>query len=108
MSNHFANAFKTDLTLGDMFARLQQIGPWRWRERDNDRWDAYLSALAHDEPYWAMVKIFVEEDFYVVDVLFESDDPGAQEKYEEIRQTLFGHLLPAIEARDIEQADPRE
>lgn len=108
MSRHLAYAFKSDLTLGEMFSRLQELGPWRWIERDSDRWDAYISALALDEPAWAMVKIFVEEGFYVVDVLFRSDHPDAQPQYEDVHRTLFERILPAIGGRDIARSDPRE
>jgi len=110
MSDHFAYSFKTDLTLPAMFSRLQQVGPWRWLERDSDRWDAYISATPVSESHRekAIVKIFVEDGFYVVDILLRSDHPEPRTKYEGVLQTLSQSLLPAIGAREINSADPRE
>jgi len=111
VSEHRAFAFRSDLTLDDMFARLQTTGPWEWDRRDSDRWDYYLSACPVPEPNQVMVKIFVEDvGQYVVDVLFRyrQEDAGARADYSAARATLFDRLLPAIGARDITPADPRE
>ena len=34
----YAYKFKTDLSLPEVFQRLNELGPWRWLERNNDRW----------------------------------------------------------------------
>ncbi len=111
MSEHVAYAFRTDLTLPQIYARLQQVGPWEWYERDNDRWDNYLSASPTEEPVDVGVKIFVEDrGLYVADILFRyrEEDAEARAEYDAVRKTLLERLLPALGARDVQPADPRE
>jgi hypothetical protein len=111
VSEHVAFAFSTELTLDEIYARLQQTGVWTWHRRDNDRWDNYLSAAAVPEPHRVMVKLFVEDGGeYVVDILFRyrEEDPAARAAYEAARKVLFERLLPAIGAGNVRPAEPRE
>lgn len=99
-----AYTFKSPMTLGDMFARLNEIGPWRWIERDSDRFGEYISARAIPEPDHGMVKIFVEPGRYAVDLLLEADPS----KLDAVNDTLFTHLLPAVGATEISETDHYE
>ncbi len=111
MSEHVAYEFKSDLSLGEIFSKLQQVGPWEWSQRDNDRWDEYISASPTEEPIDIGVKIFVEDrGLYVADILFRyrQEDQAARAQYEGVKRTLFERLLPAIGARELTKADPRE
>lgn len=91
-----------------MFARLNEVGPWRWLERDNDRWADYLSAVFNRAAPCAIVKIIYDEGLYAVNVNFSSDDPDAEAEFEAMRHTLFELLLPAIGARDLAETDDYE
>jgi len=100
-----AFSFRSRLALEDLFAKLNELGPWRWIERDNDRFGGYISARALPEPDYGIVKIFVEPDHYVVDLVLESD---AHTKLDAVYDTLFTYLLPALGANDVRETDHRE
>lgn len=100
-----AYSFASALPLPDMFARLNALGPWRWIERDNDRWGEYISAGVLDAPDRGIVKIFVELDRFAVDYVLESE---SRERLDAVFDTLFAHLLPAIGAQDLAETDHHE
>lgn len=108
MTKHFAFLFKTELSLEQIFARLNEAGPWRWSMRDNERWGDYISTRALRDPDDAMVKIIVEPDHYVVNTTFESDLPDATTRLEALRATLLEKVLPAIDARDLKPTDTHD
>src|SRR5262245_24146372 len=94
MGTHFAYAFKTRISLLQIFDRLNQLGPWRWRDRETDRWDAYISTVPMYKSAleMAMVKIFADEGFYVVDIQLSTNDPKPKVKYWDVLYTLFREL----------------
>jgi formylglycine-generating enzyme required for sulfatase activity len=96
--------FDSDLGLKDMLAKLHEAGPWRWVDRDNDRYGFYISASALPRPQKAMIKILVDDeiDRFVVTVSIAADEEATAE---EIERTLFDRLLPAICARDLRKVD---
>lgn len=100
-----AYSFKTDLSLAQLFARLNEVGPWTWLERDNENWGDYLSSLASRDPYRTMVKIYEEPTHFVVQMRFESEEADAASVFDTLRATLFERLLPAIGARDLTPTD---
>ena len=100
-----AYSFRSPLALEQMFAKLNELGPWRWIERDNDRWGEYISARALPDPDHGMVKIFVEPDHYAVDMVLESE---AHTKLDAVYDTLFTYLLPALGATDVKETDHYE
>jgi hypothetical protein len=107
----FAYTFRSDLMLEEIFSRLNEVGPWKWTERDNDRWADYMSAVPVREPHRSAVKILIDPDspdLYAVNVLFKSDHPDAQAQFDAMRITLFERLLPAIGARDLTRTDTYE
>ena len=108
MRKVYACSFRSDLRLPEMLARLNENGPWRWIERDNDNWGEYISAVALPDPHRGTVKIIVEPDHYVVNVLLKSEQPDAEALFESVRNTLFDHLLPAIGATDLARTDTYE
>ncbi len=99
MKQVFAYRFTTELTLPQVFERLNEEGPWRWSMRDSDRWGDYMSTLAF--PDYAMVKLFAEPDHYAVNVLFESERSEGPMELHMLKTILLDSLLPAIGARDV-------
>ncbi|MBI4700709.1 MAG: hypothetical protein HY744_06025 [Deltaproteobacteria bacterium] len=96
-------AFKSDLSLAQMLAALGAQGRWQWSERDSDYWGDYLSAWAYDD--CARVRIFEEDDFFVVDLLFESSAADAAEKWQAFQDEIMTGVLPALGARDVAETE---
>ena len=108
MTDFFAYSFKSDLTLQQIFARLNEAGPWQWVEWANDNWGDYIwarTSTEHPAPDRVKVMICVETDHYVIYTRFKSETPDAKAKLEALRATLFEKVLPAVGARDLSPAD---
>lgn len=101
ISEKFANSFRSDLLLEQVLERLNDVGPWKWIERDNDDWGPYIYAVFNRDADRAILKILQAEGGYVINVFYRSSEPGAQAEFETMRETLFQHLLPAIGAREL-------
>jgi hypothetical protein len=101
MLDLYAYSFQSDLTLDEIFVRFNQLGPWRWVMRDNDRWGEYISSGVLRDPHYGILKLIVEPDHYAVNVNLKSEDPNAREIFDQVRGTLFDILLSAIGARDL-------
>ena len=102
MLDLYAYSFQSDLPLAEIFERFKKIGPWRWIERDNDRWGEYISSRVLPLPeHDCMVKLIVEPDRYAINVCLDSEHPDARKLFDQVRVTLFYKLLPAIGARDL-------
>jgi hypothetical protein len=97
----YAYAFKTELALAEILQRLNDVGPWRWIERDNDRWGAYISARPLAEPYHGLAKIFVEPDHHAISVTLRSDAADPQPAFAGVRKVILEVLLPALAAREV-------
>jgi hypothetical protein len=108
MRKVYAYSFRSDLPLPDMLARLRELGPWRWIERDNDRWGEYISARALPDQPRSTVKIIQEPDQYVVNVVLESEQPDAQALFDSVREILFDRLLPALGANGLAPTETYE
>jgi hypothetical protein len=107
----FAYKFKSDLTIEQIFERLGGLGTWKWYERENDRWGNYISAAPVPSARHGQVKILMDPDdpnVLAVNVRFESDDPKARDQFNDLRQTLFGRVLPAIGARALTETGDYE
>lgn len=101
MQSRFAYSFTTSLDRTEMFLRLRERGPWRWVDRNSDRWGQYLSTSS---PRGSNVQLLIGEptpDRCTVNVEFESDAADAEEKEREIREALLERILPQLEARDV-------
>ena len=72
-----------------MLGVLQGLGTWRWNERNNDRFGEYISASALTDPEWGIVKIFVEPDHFAINIDLESNDSGAQPRFDAVLETIF-------------------
>lgn len=99
-----AYAFKSPMTLPEIRARLDEAGPWRWIERESDRFGDYISARALADPDHGMVKIFIEGDRFAVDLVLDAEP----QKLDAVYDTLFAHLLPRIDASEITETEHYE
>lgn len=96
-----AYRFDSSLEIREMIAALNQLGLWQFVERDNDRWGVYTSTCA-DRPRIAMVKILEDGGHYVVNLKYESQDPGARADWAKLEQDLKTRILPAIRAVNVQ------
>jgi hypothetical protein len=104
----FARSFTSALSLPEIKARLNEVGPWRWIDRDNDNYGEYISAKVLDEPHTGMLKIFVEPEHFVINVKLKSEAPDAKAAFDAVQATLFDRLLPAIGAGPLTPVDHYE
>ena len=93
---HRAYAFRSDLSLDGMQARVSSTKGMTWEGGDNDVWGDYLWALFDDRT--GMIRIFVDGSRYVVDVSRAIGTPDWQAAHDYVESTL----LPLVGARDIE------
>lgn len=105
MTEAYAYIFKSDLSLPQVLSRLQEISPWSWIDRENDRWGDYISAGALPDPDYGIVKIIEDEGRYVINVVLESERADGASSFAEVRDAIFKHLLPALGAREIATTD---
>ena len=105
MKDVFAFTFESDLSLVGIFVRLNTAGPWRWVQRDSERWGDYLSTRALPDPDYAIVKLIMEPGHFVLNVKFESSRADAQSYCDELQQTILTRVLPSIAARNIRPAE---
>jgi hypothetical protein len=96
-----AYSFDAPINLWDLRVRLNELGPWNWVERDNDRWGEYISTRALPE---GIVKILVDNGLYVVNFVLEAEP----EKLDAVYDTLFTYVLPNIGATQLIETDPYE
>ncbi len=108
MRHVFAYAFRSPLALSQLLAKWNEVGPWTWTERDSDRFGEYISTRVLDLPQRGMLKVFVEPDRYAINVMLQSEEPDAEEKFGAIRDTIFNRLLPAAEASAITRTETYE
>jgi hypothetical protein len=103
----FAYAFDTALSIAEMFERLNTRGPWRWIERENDRWGDYISARAIDAPHEGIAKILYDDELrrFAINVELASEVPAPQAAFDRVRALVLSQILPAIDARDIAEAE---
>ena len=94
-----AYAFDGDRTLEQILTELRERTDRSWRERDSFWWGDYLSAR------WApgiLVKIFVEEPGYLLEIAFEDDD--LRTSWERSARQVVDALLPLLDARNVRRA----
>jgi hypothetical protein len=104
-----AYAFKSDLSLEQMNELLNDQSAWQWIDRESDYFGEYLSANPHDVDDGAdgnsRLRIFKEEDHYVIDVMYDSEKPKAQEAWEALVAQVKDKVLPQLAARDVEETE---
>jgi hypothetical protein len=101
----YAYAFKSDLSLPEVLARLNELGPWQWVERDSDRWGEYIAANAVDAPHKGVAKILIDAGRYVINVALRSDAADPESAFADVRRVVLEKLLPAVGATDVAVTD---
>ncbi len=108
MTDLYAYSFHSPRSMAEVFERLDNLGPWRWIERDNDNWGEYISARALPDPHNGMVKLISDEGRYIINVYLRSNQPGAGAEFAAVRDIVFQRVLPALDASDILKTDDIE
>lgn len=105
-----AHSFDSPMTLSEIRDRLNEIGPWRWIDRDSDSYGEYISAKVLDEPHDGMLKIFQEDTHYAINVKLKSEAEAdvAKRAFDAVLATLHERLLPAIGAGELTPVDDYE
>jgi hypothetical protein len=101
MRRAIAYKFKSSLTLGQIYDRLNAHGSWRWYERDSDAWGYYISA---SPAAGSQVKILKDPEDRSLAVNFNfvsEDETSAEARFAELGDDLRERILPAIDATDI-------
>lgn len=99
--------FDSDLGLMQMLALLNELGPWKWTERDSDRWGEYISSGVLRQPQRGIAKILIDrgnqasDAHFVIQVVLESDQPDANAVFDDIERTILDRILPALKATDV-------
>ncbi len=97
MRDAVAFKFTSELTIAEMYKRLTELGPWRWHERDNDRWADYISASPMPD---TQIKILIDPDdgSFALNLKFVSEAADARQQFDNLRRDLLTRVLPAIDA----------
>lgn len=98
-----AFAFKTALSLEEIFAKLSSEHDWQWLERENHYFGPYLSARSDDD--CKVLRVFEEEDHHVIDLLIEWDEKDPEREWDALQQHVANEVLPLLSARDIAETE---
>ena len=104
-----AYAFRTNLTLGDILSRLTAEGSRRWGNACSDRLGDYVASNVTDTAnfeetrYENRLRFIVEEDRCILDILYQSRLPSAEEEWQTIWSFIHERLLPLVEAEDVQE-----
>lgn len=106
-------SFASELSLPAMFERLNELGPWSWRERMSDSRGEYISAGVLPRPHVGVVKFIPKEDgtgyWASVKLVWDSEDEnGSAAAFAQVQETVVGTILPSIGASDITDAESQE
>jgi hypothetical protein len=99
----YAYSFTSPLSIAQMFERLNANGPWKWLERDNDRYGEYISTRPIDAPHQGIAKILFDEEIgrFALNVELGSEAPGPQAAFDRVRDVVLAQVLPYVQASDI-------
>ena len=103
MQYYDAYAFKCDKTLEELFGHLNAETTWKWYQRDSDYFGEYISSRV--VPDYAMLKIFVEKDNFVLDIRYDANGPKPDDEWEDFLRGLIGDFLPSVGATDVEPTE---
>jgi len=99
-----AYAFFSDLNLEQLKAKLEEVGPWTWAQRDSHYFGDYLSARARED--YSMLKIYENEEVgYQIDILFEAEGAATEQEWEAFHHDVVDRLLRGINARKIQETE---
>jgi formylglycine-generating enzyme required for sulfatase activity len=94
VKEQFAYTVVSALSLGQMHARLDANGPWRWMI---DRSGESISSTPQPAATVLIAPEQASADRYVLTLLFESDEPNAQSQFYEMLGSVFRQVLPVVE-----------
>lgn len=98
-------SFKSDLKPAEMLKRLNAAWSKPWTEGDSEHLGDYLGGRLTPE---AVGRIYKVRDGYVVNLRFYSEKGDEAQQLIEAQTVLVSKVLPIVEARDVEAADPLE
>jgi len=102
MSLVVAYAYRSAKSLPEQLVALRAGTDWQWHERDSEFWGDYASAHVPDEEL--MVKLFVEDDGYLLE--FKCLTPEADALWEERTRSVLRQLAPLVGAEEVRRATP--
>ena len=94
-----ALAFESSRDLDALYKRLNEAGPWLWRETDSDTRGGYLTARPASG---VTLRIFPDDSHWVIQISVRAD---AQMSRDDVDRVLNGHIFPAIGAGNIRPTD---
>jgi hypothetical protein len=104
-----ALSFRTTLTLGEILSRLTAEGSRHWGKACSDRLGDYVASNLTDTVnfeetrYKNRLRLFFEEDRCILDILYKSRLPSAEEEWQTIWSFIHERLLPLVEAEDVQE-----
>ncbi|HTM20494.1 MAG TPA: hypothetical protein VL172_08305 [Kofleriaceae bacterium] len=96
-----AYAFHSQLSLEQMLERLKAGSGQPWGRADKDRLGPYIVAGSFRTDYQIRLRIYVEDDQYVLDLMLATDEPQAEAEWAELIRYGRDVVLPLVEARDV-------
>jgi len=104
-----AFAFQTSFSLLEMRSRLDGKGGHTWIERDRDAWGDYLSAITTGPGPQDKIRLRIiapdDVDGWVLDVLFASAEPDAEERWQALRTFAREDVITLVDGSDVREVD---
>jgi hypothetical protein len=91
-----ALAFDCPLTLDAMLARLNQLGPWTWRESDSDTYGESLWAVPGRR---AWLSISPVDNHWVIEIRCRMKSEALPQA--QLEREVTTRVLPALGARNV-------
>jgi hypothetical protein len=111
----FAIAFDSDLSFSDVLERLEQLGPWTWRERDS-AWYGNIASARTDSLLLDLVESGANETGghvdagagcrYAISVRCRHGQSVSAHEWSELEHRVRQVILPALPARSLTSTDP--
>jgi hypothetical protein len=87
---------KSDLSLDELLAHLNTVGPWNGQSRDSTWYGSYLAS--RDAPFGAVLRVYSEDDHFVLEM---HRTPATSSEFDNLIATMRDSFLRSIGARDI-------
>jgi hypothetical protein len=99
-------AFSTHLSLSEILERVNEVSGRQWSMADSDELGLYLASGIYDEPHRGRnsLRIFMEGDEFVIDALYRSSVPTAEQEWEALHTLVRDEILRLVEARNVHGA----
>jgi hypothetical protein len=112
-------AFDSTLSFPEMIGRLNDVGPWKWHERDSAWYGSRASAHPDPGAGYSLRFDLIESGSnevggtvvagegrqFCISLRFQSDRPDAESEWTRLEATLRNELLPALGAADVTPTD---